>query len=85
MVHRTPEATYLAWLDFRGVGLGPDPAEVLLEHGRVALRAGRPFGRGGIGHARINLACSREVLTEAVDRMVVAVAAHTGTKDAPGG
>jgi cysteine-S-conjugate beta-lyase len=84
VVHRVPEATYLAWLDFRGVGLGPDPAEVLLEHGRVALQAGRPFGRGGIGHARINLACSREVLTEAVDRMVAAIAAHAETKDAPG-
>ena len=71
-----PEATYLAWLDLRGVGLGQDPAEILIERGRVALTAGRPFGRGGIGHARVNLACSQEVLTEAVDRMVAAVAAH---------
>jgi cystathionine beta-lyase len=74
--YRVPEATYLAWLDLRGVGLGPDPAEVLLRHGRVALQAGRPFGRGGLGHARLNLACSEEVLTEAVDRMAGAVAAH---------
>jgi cysteine-S-conjugate beta-lyase len=74
--YRIPEATYLAWLDFRGVGLGDDPAEVLLERGRVALQAGRPFGRGGIGHARVNLACSGEVLAEAVDRMAVAVASH---------
>jgi cystathionine beta-lyase len=71
-----PAATYLAWLDLRGVGLGPDPAEVLLRHGRVALQAGRPFGRGGLGHARLNLACSQEVLAEAVDRMAGAVAAH---------
>ena len=74
--YRVPEATYLAWLDLRGVGLGPDPAEILLRHGRVALQAGRPFGRGGLGHARLNLACSQEVLTEAVDRMAGAVAAH---------
>ena len=82
--YRLPEATYLAWLDLRGVGLGQDPAEVLLERGRVALHAGRQFGRGGIGHARLNLACSQEVLTEAVDRMAVAVAAHaesTGKAD----
>ncbi len=74
--YRIPEATYLAWLDLRGVGLGQDPAEILIERGRVALTAGRPFGRGGIGHARLNLACSQEVLTEAVDRMSAAVAAH---------
>ena len=84
VVHGPPAATYLAWLDFRGVGLGPDPAEVLLEHGRVALHAGRQFGRGGIGHARINLACSREVLTEAVDRMALAIATHAEAKDADG-
>ncbi len=76
VAYRVPEATYLAWLDLRGVGLGPDPAEILLRHGRVALQAGRPFGRGGLGHARLNLACSQEVLTEAVDRMAGAVAAH---------
>jgi len=76
--YRIPEATYLAWLDLRGVGLGPDPAVVLLKRGKVALRAGRPFGRGGLGHARVNLACSQEVLTEAVDRMAAAVAAHAG-------
>ena len=73
-----PEATYLAWLDMRGVGLGDDPAAVLLDRGRVALTGGRPFGRGGLGHARVNLACSVEVLTEAVERMVDAVAAHVG-------
>jgi cystathionine beta-lyase len=72
--YRPPEGTYLAWLDLRGVGLGQDPAEVLLERGRVALHAGRQFGRGGVGHARLNVACSQEVLTEAVDRIAAAVA-----------
>ena len=82
--YRIPAATYLAWLDLRGVGLGQDPAEVLLKHGRVALQAGRPFGRGGVGHARVNLACSREVLTEVVDRMATAVAAHAQPTGADG-
>ncbi len=72
----SPQATYLAWLDLRPLGLGDDPADVLRAHGRVALTAGRPFGRGGLGHARVNLACSREVLTEAVVRMTSAVAIH---------
>jgi cysteine-S-conjugate beta-lyase len=81
--YRVPEATYLAWLDMRRLGLGDDPAGALLTHGHVALQAGRPFGRGGLGHARVNVACSREVLTEAVDRMAIAVAARAGLADGP--
>lgn len=71
--YRPGEATYLAWLDCRPLGLGDDPAEVFLEHGRVALNAGPPFGTGGAGHARLNLAASPEVIGEAVRRMAVAV------------
>jgi cystathionine beta-lyase len=35
----------------------------------VALQEGAPFGPGGVGHARLNLACSPELLTEAVGRI----------------
>jgi cystathionine beta-lyase len=69
VVHRPGDATYLAWLDCRALGLGDDPAEVFLERGRVALSSGLPFGSGGAGHVRLNLATSPEVLTEAVRRM----------------
>ncbi|POX38901.1 cystathionine beta-lyase [Streptomyces sp. Ru73] len=73
-VRYTPaEATYLAWLDCRGLGLGDDPAAVFLERGRVALSPGPDFGTGGAGHARLNLATSPEALTEAVRRMAAAV------------
>ncbi|GGW94234.1 cystathionine beta-lyase [Streptomyces malachitofuscus] len=71
--YRPGDATYLAWLDCRALGLGDDPARAFLEHGRVALTSGLPFGTGGKGHARLNLAASPEVLTEAVRRMAVAV------------
>ncbi|MGV9356793.1 MalY/PatB family protein [Streptomyces misionensis] len=67
------EATYLAWLDCRALGLGDDPAQVFLDRGRVALTAGPPFGTGGAGHVRLNLATSPEILTEAVRRMAAAV------------
>lgn len=67
--YREPQATYLAWLDCRGLGLGDDPARAFLKHGRVALGQGPTFGSGGGGFARLNLACSAAVLTEAVDRM----------------
>jgi cysteine-S-conjugate beta-lyase len=61
--------TYLAWLDGRGLGFGADPAAVLLERGRVALLSGTPFGTGGAGFARLNLATTPALLTEAVGRM----------------
>ncbi|MFF9179843.1 MalY/PatB family protein [Streptomyces misionensis] len=67
------EATYLAWLDCRALGLGDDPAQVFLDRGRVALTAGPPFGTGGAGRARLNLATSPDILTEAVRRMAAAV------------
>ncbi|MEU3855584.1 aminotransferase class I/II-fold pyridoxal phosphate-dependent enzyme [Streptomyces sp. NPDC029554] len=70
--YRPGDATFLAWLDCRGLGLGDDPADVFLRRGRVALTSGPPFGTGGAGHARLNLAASREVITEAVHRMAAA-------------
>ncbi|MFF7604545.1 aminotransferase class I/II-fold pyridoxal phosphate-dependent enzyme [Streptomyces parvulus] len=73
VVHRTGEATYLAWLDCRPLGLGDDPARVFLDRGRVALSSGIPFGTGGAGHVRLNLATSPEVITQAVRRMRAAL------------
>ena len=72
MGYRMPQATYLAWLDCRRLELGPQPAERFLEQ-RVALSEGRPFGTGGEGHVRLNLATSTEILTEAVHRMAKAI------------
>ncbi|WP_328477019.1 aminotransferase class I/II-fold pyridoxal phosphate-dependent enzyme [Streptomyces sp. NBC_00377] len=71
--HRPGEATYLAWLDCRALGLGDDPAAVFLERGRVALSPGLDFGTGGAGHVRLNLATSAEILTEGVRRMAAAL------------
>jgi cystathionine beta-lyase len=77
VAHRTPDATYLAWLDCRALGLPAEPAEFFLEHARVALNAGVDFGTGGAGHVRLNFATSTAVITEAVERMAAAVAART--------
>ncbi|MCB5163808.1 aminotransferase class I/II-fold pyridoxal phosphate-dependent enzyme [Streptomyces bambusae] len=73
--YRPGEGTYLAWLDCRALPLGDDPAAVFLAHGRVALNSGPAFGTGGTGHARLNLATTRTLLTEAVHRMATAVSA----------
>ena len=71
--HTPAQGTYLTWLDCRELGLGDDPAEVFLRRGRVALTSGMEFGTGGAGFARINLATSPELITEAVRRMAAAV------------
>ncbi|MFE4580345.1 MalY/PatB family protein [Streptomyces chartreusis] len=73
VTHRPAEATYLAWLDCRTLGLGDDPAEVFLRRGRVALNSGIPFGTGGAGHVRLNLATSPELIEEGVRRMAAAL------------
>jgi cysteine-S-conjugate beta-lyase len=64
-----PQATYLAWLDCRQLGLGDEPYEAFLERGRVALSRGLDYGEPGAGHVRLNFATSAEHVTEAVTRM----------------
>lgn len=73
ITYRPGEATYLAWLDCRALGLDEDPADVFLHRGRVALNSGIPFGTGGAGHVRLNLATSPELIAEGVRRMVTAL------------
>jgi len=67
-----PEATYLAWLDCRNAGpAAPDPFTFFLEKARVALSDGALFGAGGF--VRLNFGCPRSILTEALDRMSLAL------------
>jgi cysteine-S-conjugate beta-lyase len=68
---RPPDATYLAWLDFRGLDWGDDPSIRALD-ARVALNPGPDFGTQGRGFTRLNFACSPEVLTEAIRRLAAA-------------
>jgi cystathionine beta-lyase len=74
-----PQASFLAWLDCRELGLGDDPSATFLERGRVALVRGLNFGREGAGYARLNIATSAQLLKEAVERMAaVSLAAQRG-------
>jgi cystathionine beta-lyase len=68
-----PEATYMAWLDCRDLGLPSDPSRFFLEHGRVALTGGNEFGASGKGFARLNFATSRDILREILERMEAAL------------
>ena len=67
------EATYLAWLDCRDAGILGNPSDFFLRKAKVALNDGAEFGRGGEGFVRLNFACPRKTLTEALDRMVSAL------------
>jgi cysteine-S-conjugate beta-lyase len=69
---RPLEATYLAWLDLRAYG-HEDPAAVALSGG-VRTSPGHDFHPGLPGHIRLNLATSRERLTEIVRRLGAALA-----------
>ena len=68
-----PEATYLAWLDFRDLGLDvPALAEWLVDAG-LALSPGHWFGREGAGFARMTIAAPPAIIAEAVRRLDAAV------------
>jgi cystathionine beta-lyase len=74
VAYAPPEASFLAWLDCRALGLGDDPAAAFLHKGRVALSPGPGFGPQGRGFARLNIGTSPELITEAVRRMAAATA-----------
>ena len=63
-----PEATYLAWIDFRGTGID-NPYDFFLKHAQVALSNGDAFGIGGRGFVRLNFGCPRAMLDEGLQRM----------------
>jgi cystathionine beta-lyase len=65
-----PQGTYLLWLDFRGCGIPREKlGNFVREHGRVALEPGFIFGTGGDGFERMNIACPRSQLAEALERI----------------
>ncbi|QFP76359.1 MalY/PatB family protein [Deinococcus sp. AJ005] len=68
------ESTYLAWLDLRDCPHADDIQTFLLEEARVALHDGPTFAPEDFkpqtqGFIRLNFATSREILTEALERM----------------
>ncbi|HEY7593600.1 MAG TPA: aminotransferase class I/II-fold pyridoxal phosphate-dependent enzyme [Actinophytocola sp.] len=73
--HHMPEATYLSWLDCRGLDCGPDPAAYFREQAQVELNPGSSYNPGGDGFVRLNFATPTPLLREILDRMADAVAA----------
>ncbi len=65
-----PEGTYLAWLDCGALGVPSQKIdETITQKGKLWLSAGQTFGKGGNGFERINVACPRSVLRNALDRL----------------
>lgn len=72
-VPMVPEATYLLWTDFSALGLDTAGLKRLMyEKAGVAFNEGSVYGKAGEGHLRINMACPRSLLLEALDRFVTA-------------
>ncbi|RMF90808.1 MAG: putative C-S lyase [Nitrospinota bacterium] len=69
-----PEGTYLLWLDCRELGLDPMHLRTFLrKEAKVALDDGYLFGPSGAGFQRMNIACPRSILVEALQRIEKAV------------
>lgn len=68
MIHH--EGTYLVWLDFRGTGLNVQELEdLIINKAKLWLDSGKIFGTSGNGFQRINAACPRKTLEEAMKRI----------------
>ncbi|MEN6622329.1 MAG: PatB family C-S lyase [Smithella sp.] len=69
-----PQATYLVWLDCHDLGLDDNALRSFMrEKAKVGLDDGFLFGAGGSGFQRMNIACPRSVLKEALGRLEAAV------------
>ncbi|MDE7411783.1 MAG: pyridoxal phosphate-dependent aminotransferase [Paramuribaculum sp.] len=69
------EGTYLSWLDISSYKIKADVfSDKLLGKEHLMLNPGTMYGAAGEGFVRINLACPRKVLIEAVDRLLTFVA-----------
>ncbi len=64
------EGTYLVWLDFSGTGLSETKLEdMIVNRAKLWLDGGTMFGESGKGFQRINVACPRSILEEAMGRL----------------
>ena len=63
------EGTYLQWVDCRGLGLEQDALEARMTAHGLFFDEGYLFGQEGAGFERINLACPRRVLVQAMERL----------------
>jgi cystathionine beta-lyase len=69
-----PEGTYLLWLDLRELGLDDSALKrLIIDRAGLWLDGGTMFGPSGAGYQRINIACPRSILTQAMEQLERAV------------
>lgn len=69
-----PEGTYLVWLDLRKLGLTEQQQrQLIVQDAKLWLDTGTLFGQGGDGFERINIACPRATIKQAMQRLECAV------------
>lgn len=69
-----PEGTYMAWLDCSAISNSPQQLKKLMfEKAGVAFTEGSIFGRQGNGYLRVNFACPRSLLLQALEQFAAAV------------
>ena len=65
-----PQASFLVWLDCRGLGLGHDELiDLFVNKAGLALNDGEMFSPGGEGFMRLNVGTSRKILEQAMNRL----------------
>lgn len=65
-----PQATFLVWLDCRGLHLDHDALiDLFVNKARLALNDGEMFGKGGEGYMRLNVGAPRALLKKALDQL----------------
>lgn len=69
-----PDATYLVWLDCRKLELDNESLRsFMIEKAKLGLNEGYTFGRSLSGYMRLNAACPRSVLKQALEQLREAV------------
>ena len=69
-----PEGTYLVWLDCRGLGLSDEDLEDLITNkARLWLSAGSKFDPECGQYERVNIACPKRILEQAMNQLEIAV------------
>ena len=69
-----PDATYLMWLDCRALNMDNEALRTfMIEKARLGLNEGCTFGRSLTGYMRLNAACPRSVLRQAMKQLKEAI------------
>ena len=69
-----PDATYLVWLDCRDLGFSNQELhDFMIQKAKLGLNDGVSFGRSLSGFMRLNAACPRSVLEQAMRQLEAAV------------